>query len=153
VFHGIKFDVRGIVQLAGRQMVDKGYPTKVTGIHIRQKCAHVHFLHATGWPDRVGRQVGNYVIRFANGQTRYVPIIYGQDVYDWYGRDTGQLDRSGAMLAWTEPWPSRGVTHNARRLFLSTWINPLPDIEIQTMDYESTMGDAAPFLIGITLEL
>jgi hypothetical protein len=152
IFRGIPFDVRGIVQLAGRQMLDKGYPSKVPGIHIRQKCTRLHFLHATGWPEKIGRQVGNYVVYFANGHTRIIPIIYGQDVYDWFGRDTGQSGRTGAVLAWTEPPSREGLLQNSRRLFLTSWVNPLPDVQIHTLDYESTMSEAAPFLIAITAE-
>ena len=45
--------------------------------------------------------------------------------------------------------------NNARvrvRLFKHTWMNPLPDTEIVSIDYESTMADSAPFLIALTAE-
>jgi hypothetical protein len=34
----------------------------------------------------------------------------------------------------------------------TTWVNPLPSIEIDHIDYESAMTNSAPFLIAITVE-
>ena len=38
------------------------------------------------------------------------------------------------------------------RLFKSTWTNDLPNVEIKTVDFVSSMTDCFPFLIAITLE-
>jgi hypothetical protein len=36
------------------------------------------------------------------------------------------------------------------RLFKTTWVNPMPEKEITSMDYISTMSNAAPFLVAVT---
>jgi hypothetical protein len=38
------------------------------------------------------------------------------------------------------------------RLFRTTWVNPMPETQIRTLDYRSDMADAAPFLIAITAD-
>ena len=38
------------------------------------------------------------------------------------------------------------------RLFKTTWVNPLPETEIVSLDYVSTMAPAAPFLLAVTAE-
>jgi len=37
-------------------------------------------------------------------------------------------------------------------VFKTTWVNPLPGVEIDRIDYQATMENSAPFLIAITLE-
>ena len=38
------------------------------------------------------------------------------------------------------------------RIYKSTFANPQPDVEISSVDYVSTLKQAAPFLVGLTLE-
>ncbi len=205
-FRGIPFDVRGIVQLAGSQLRDQGYPSEVRGIPVGKRCRRLHFLHATGWKERVGRQIGSYVVHFADGQRRHIPILYGQDVLDWYRPAGGPEQNDGAVIAWEELSGGADNRSNAeagetpragagprggregapgagfgpgpggefsralgpvlgpgiptgprpgpppRRLFLTTWSNPLPSVEIESVDYISWMTDAAPFMVAMTIE-
>ena len=37
-------------------------------------------------------------------------------------------------------------------IYLMKWGNPRSDQVIQSLDYESTMTDASPFLLGVTVE-
>jgi hypothetical protein len=43
---------------------------------------------------------------------------------------------------------SKGTKH----LTKSTWVNPMPQTEIASIDYVSAMTTAEPFLIAITAE-
>lgn len=38
------------------------------------------------------------------------------------------------------------------RLFMTTWQNPQPDRVVTHIDYRSTMTEAAPFLVALTIE-
>jgi hypothetical protein len=38
------------------------------------------------------------------------------------------------------------------RLFKTTWVNPMPEKEIVSIDYTSAMSNSAPFLIAITAD-
>jgi hypothetical protein len=37
-------------------------------------------------------------------------------------------------------------------LFLTTWVNVAPDLEVDSIDYVSAMAVPAPFLIAISVE-
>jgi hypothetical protein len=151
-FSGVRFDVRGVIQLAGvqaQQQLSVRFPEAVEGIVVGQRGTQVHFLHACGWPAAPGTQIGTYVIHYANGQQQQVPINYGKDVVDWWMND--DLGGTSVDVAW------RGRNNSAPDnpqigIFRTTWNNPRPDQEIATIDYRSAMTDSAPFLIAITLE-
>ncbi len=152
---GVDFDIRGIVQLAGKASTSTNWPTEVDGLPVRQKCARVHFLHAAGWgkPAEEGKQIGSYIIHYATNNMRLeVPIIYGQAVRDWHewsGEAAGARDLT---VVWTG---ENGVSRRANakiRLFRTTWINLVPDVEIESIDFISNKANAAPFLVGITVE-
>src|SRR5262249_49785961 len=87
---GVEFDVRGIVHLtsanAERSDLRLSYPRNIEGIKVAQRARKIHFLHGVGWvrTDPAGTAVGNYVVHFANGEQRSIPITLGADVYDWH---------------------------------------------------------------------
>jgi hypothetical protein len=147
------FDIRGIVQLAGQQaqqQLSVQFPKKVTNIKVKQKAQRIHFLHGCGWQSPEGTTIGTYVIHYSDGQTRSVPIVYGVDVQDWWLSDQFTSDTKPNVV-WTgqnhaaPDGPNIGVCK-------TTWNNPLPDVEIDHIDYESAMMNSAPFLIAITIE-
>ena len=39
-----------------------------------------------------------------------------------------------------------------KTLFRTSWDNPLPDVELKSIDFVSGMADPAPFLIAISVE-
>jgi hypothetical protein len=149
---GIDFDVRGIVQLAGRQLANRGYPAKVGGIPLHRRCLQLHFLHATGWSEQPGRQIGNFIIHYAGGREHFIPIIYGQDVLDWVTPKGDIRHQGSAVVAWEGHATPGAMPSGARHLFLTSWQNPLPFVAIEFVDYESALTEAAPFLIAITAE-
>ena len=149
---GTSFDIRGIVQLSGKQAereLSVLFPEEAANITVQQKGQKVHFLHCCGWPSPKGTTIGTFVIHYRNEETRSVPIVYGVDVQDWWMNEDG-LD-SKSNVVWTgknhsaPDGPSIGVCK-------TTWVNPLPSIEIDHIDYESAMMNSAPFLIAITVE-
>jgi hypothetical protein len=150
---GVSFDVRGIVQLTGQQAERElrvQFPKGVSDITVQQKGQKIHFLHGCGWPSPKGTSVGHYVIHYGNGETRRVPIVYGVDVQDWWMVE-GDTAGNEVDVVWT------GENHAAPDgppigVCKTTWVNPLPDAEIDYIDYRSTMKDSAPFLIAITVE-
>ena len=115
----------------------------------------LYFLHATGWEAEAGRQVAVYVVHYANGFRRFVPVLYGQDVMDWQGRRGDKLRNMGAQVVWEEPVPApvgEVLPARSRRLFVTSWDNPQPEAELESLDFVSMVTDAAPFLVAITAE-
>jgi hypothetical protein len=149
---GVDFDIRGVVQLANKSSTK--WPREVKGIPVGLKCRRLHFLHAAGWgkPKDDGKQIGSYIAHFATYQIRLeIPIYYGRSVRDWHIQAGETAADKELKVAWTG---SNELTRgrDSLRLFLTTWENLVPDIEIETLDYVSAMADPAPFLVAITAE-
>ena len=149
---GTTFDVRGIVQLAGKELqktARNSYPQKILGIGISQTCHQLHFLQATGWRARDGTLIGSYVVHYADGREQTIPIVYGEDVRDWNaGGDSSTELKRGSIV-----WSAVNKAPLLVRLFKTTWLNPFPETEITSIDYLSKMSESSPFLIAITAEL
>jgi hypothetical protein len=60
--------------------------------------------------------------------------------------------RTGIILAWAGSNEAIKSQGEKVRVFKSTWLNPLPESEIQSIDYVSSMDNPAPFVIAITAE-
>jgi hypothetical protein len=152
---GIEFDVRGIVQLAGKSAASARFPREVKGIKVRQKCQRLHFLHATGYgkvPDEATR-IGSYVLHFATNQmTLEVQIVYGDDVRDWHALGGEPKPGKNLKVIWEGENAISKAENHKLRLFLTTWENLAPGIEIDWIDYVSAMANPAPFLIAITAD-
>jgi hypothetical protein len=157
---GVVFDLRGIVQLAGRfgKGMASGFPESVSGIPVNQKAASLHFLHGTEGPGLQtleGKAIARYVIHFADGQSEAIDVVFGRDIRTWHfwpqkvarEKDGPELVWSGPLERWKGEWPGRGA-----RLYRLTWKNRRPEIQIKSLDLISTMTDSCPFVIAITAE-
>ena len=154
-FSGVDFDVRGIVQLGSKSPSATNYPAVIDGILVKQKCQRLHFLHAAGFgvPGDEGKQIGTYVVHFATNEMRLeIPIRYGHEVRNWHAI-AGEPAAPGELkVTWKgENAQSKSVGRSIR-LFLTTWTNVAPGLEIESIDFVSGMTVPAPFLIAITVE-
>jgi hypothetical protein len=164
-YQGVRFDVRGIVQLAGTvsEQVASEFPQAVTNIYVGLKCKRIHFLHATGWGRRMtgngdllyepfGTRLASYRIHYSSGTEIEVPVIHGKDVSDWWYWPGTTEGLPGLRVAWTGTNASSQAQGTTIRLFDSAWENPQPDMEVRSIDFVSAMTKSAPFLIAITAE-
>ena len=141
---GVVLDLRGLVQLS-KDDSPPGFPNRVDGIALHQKCRRLHFLHATYHGESEGTEIGAYVVHFAGGQQEEIPIRYGQDLRDW----VAPADETKVQnIAWT----GGNSRFPATRLFHDFWENPHPEIEIESLDFVSKLTKCAPFLVAITAE-
>jgi hypothetical protein len=153
-FGGVKFDVRGLIQLSGRDALSQlvvRFPKEVKNIKVDRLGQSIHFLHAAGWMSPDGTTIGNYVVHYANGETREIPIVYGRDVRDWWTQNN-EPAKAELNTVWTGKNSMNPQTSPPQRLFKTTWKNPLPNVKIDSIDYRSTMTATAPFLVAITVE-
>jgi hypothetical protein len=154
-FGGVEFDVRGIVQLRSKSPSSTNFPVEIKGIHVGQKCRRLHFLHAAGFGAAAdeGKQIGSYVVHFATNQMRLeIPITYGQAVRNWHVLRDEPAPGSELNVVWTGENAVTKKSNGSLRLFLSTWTNLVPDLEIESIDFVSSMNNPAPFLIAITVD-
>jgi hypothetical protein len=155
-FAGVKFDVRGIVQLASTELLAQSalsddekarqYPRSVRGIPVRLRARRLHFLQASAWGAGDGEKVGEYVVHYADGQQRPIPLLYQRSLIDWWVKNATDKP-TDAEIAW-----HGSHTRSRISLFKYTWTNPRPDVAIDTIDFVSAMTRAAPFLVAITCE-
>ena len=146
-FAGVEYDLRGIIQLGGKSPGAKRFPARVNGIKIQRKCARLRFLHAAGFGSvtNEGEQIGSYILHFATNQMQLaLPIIYGRDLRDWHTL-AGEKPAPDLTVAWTGVNALSAASHNTIRLFTTTWINLVPAVEIESIDFVSAMGTACPF--------
>jgi hypothetical protein len=152
---GVEFDIRGIVQLGSKSSSTKKFPAEVKNIPINQKCQRLNFLHAStmGIMADEGKMIGSYIVHYATNRMRAdIPIIYGEDVRDWHVLPKEKSLTNQLAVAWTGTNAVSNTSIRSIRLFKTTWINIAPDLEIESVDYISAMGNAAPFLVAITTE-
>jgi len=156
VIASVKFDVRGVIQLAGGILngapLQARYPPQVEGIRVNQKCRQLCFLHATGRRVADGTTIGRYVIHYAKGEQAQVPIVYGENVRDWRFDPAVQEVTTNAVVAWTGENAAVRAQGKALRLYKFTWENPKPDLLIESIDFVSRNTQSSPFLIAITAE-
>jgi hypothetical protein len=152
---GVEFDVSGIVQLGSQSLAGTNYPTAVKGIGVHRKCKSLHFLQAacSGGAEAEGTRVGYYVVHFAENQMRLeIPINYGKNVRDWHTLADEPAAPKELKVAWAGENEVSRQAGRPLRLFVTTWVNMVPDVEIDSIDFNSSMAGPAPFLIGITAD-
>ena len=151
---GVAWDIRGIIQVTSQQLRDVSppWPAKVENISIGQVCQRLHFLHSACFDRSKPLQtIGQYLVRFEDGSEVEVPIVLGKDVLDWVVEPEAHMP--APVVAWVgQNTYSRNRGNRKIRLFKSTWENPRPHVRVTTIDFVSTMKQAAPFLIAITAE-
>ena len=165
IFAGVPFDVEGLIQLDGTNMMmfKKHYPAEIDGIRINRKCAKVYLFQGANWiyQHDFGTTVAKLVLHYTDGSTREIPIVAGEHIFDcWSPLFTTGVDpryfkmAPGTERAWTgsnpfikKIWPDESLI-----LYESTFENPQPNVTISSLDYVSTMTGTAPFLAGLTVE-
>jgi hypothetical protein len=154
-FSGVLFDVRGLIVLAGtRSLAVSGLalPEAVNGILVGRKGKALHFLQAAAFVGSVpGLKIGEYVIHYANGETRTADLIYGENELDWWVNPAeGHVTK--ADEAWFGSNPATRSRGMKTRLIQFTWNNPLPDVTIASIDFVSCLTTSSPMLVAITVE-
>jgi WD40 repeat protein len=140
---GVKFDIRGVVWL-NSDLHFPGVPEKVERIVLRRKAHRIHFLHGTHDWEKPGTQIASYVLHYSDGKQESLPVVYGRDVYDWQPERAPEDDPQGPKPVW------KGKSGN--RVYMTTWQNPRPEMEIASLDFVSSLIKCEPFLIAITTE-
>jgi len=154
VLDGVAFDIRGLIQLAASKSLDVTgvvFPEAVKGIAVHRKGSRLHFLQASFWSTDKGAKLGEYIVHYADGQTRSIPILYGQNILDWWAKPEG-IKLSDAVSVWQGSNPATRSMGLITHLIKYTWENPLPKVEISTIDFISDLIEAGPFLVALTIE-
>jgi hypothetical protein len=130
-------------------------PEKVEAITVDGTFDRLHILHSTGYGEveplmEDGTEIGAYVVHYADKTTERIPIVYGEDVRDWY--DWNRIDVKRGKIAWTGTNAASEGNQRHIRLFALDWNNPHPEKTVATIDVESKVTQCDPFVLAITLE-
>ncbi|MDB6019731.1 MAG: hypothetical protein JWR19_4220 [Pedosphaera sp.] len=151
---GVEFDVRGVVQLGSKSLPGTNFPPIIRSIRVHQKCQRLYFLHAAGFGSAAdeGKKIGTYVIHYTTNQMRLdIPLYYGKELRDWH-QPPAEPPAKDLTVAWTGENAAGKPLGRPIRLFMTTWVNLVPEFEIERIDFSSTMAGPAPFLVAITAE-
>ena len=155
VFAGVQFHVGDrYIQLGSKS---HKAPTEVKGIPVDQNAEALLFFHGTrnGADEKNhvedGDGVGDYRVHYEDGTTETIPIIYGEDVRDWWSWG-GKPNVSRGAIGWTGQSKMSREYKQDIHLYVMSWKNPHPEKKVTTLDYLSTAtGPAAPFCVAITV--
>jgi hypothetical protein len=147
----------GCIKLGGKLGPD--LPAKAE-IPVKRKFTKLHVLHATqngGFADEAhpthikdGTLIGEYTIRYSDGSTETIPIVYGEDVRDWWNWDKSKETKRGKVV-WTGTNPAVKMYEIDARLYELIWTNPKPDLEVASIVFSSKMDTpGAPFCVALT---
>ncbi len=165
-FAGIPFFVfERYIHLGGdsKHKTIEALPRLVKSIPVGHRAESLHFLHSIqGCGANAGMTVARYTIHYGDGTAETIRVVHGEDLWDWFpvgGHDPAALTRG--QMAWA------GSNEQVRdyirmesnfldqdpniRLYRSEWVNPHPDKEIASLDYEGANA-GAPFCIAITCQ-
>jgi hypothetical protein len=153
---GVKFKIEpGLIQLGS--WVFPGKPSKVTGIKVDRPCAKLHFLHATGntQQDQVveGTLVGRYIVHYDDDTIDNIPIVYGENIREWWFFPGATTDVTKGKIAWKGTNRSAMSNNVTIGLYMLTWENPRPERKVARLDFisRSHVG-SAPFCVAMTAE-
>ncbi|HTH46200.1 MAG TPA: hypothetical protein VMB21_01685, partial [Candidatus Limnocylindria bacterium] len=156
-FDGIRFDVRGIVQLNGLEMA-KSIPDitwSVEGVQVNLLARRLHFL---GGVDALfssftpGAPVGSCVIHYADGQQAVFPWRARKELDNIQYSPHSSRANTDSTVVWTG-MSCASESQNCRlRIMKTTWENPRPEVKIVSIDLKSEKVAPAPLIIAVTAE-
>ncbi|MBN1554330.1 MAG: beta galactosidase jelly roll domain-containing protein [Phycisphaerae bacterium] len=133
---------KSCIVLAGTERPN--FDKQVTGIPVGKKAKRLFFLQAGCYTTNNGQRIGQYRVRYKDGEVLEVPLVAGENIADWspYG---------GVPTKAIAVWKGDSGSFPAS-LYQFTWENPRPDVEISDIDMASAMRRGMPALVAITGE-
>ena len=148
----IPFDVRGAI-LVGGALKAEAYPMQSGPIPVGAHCSSIIFLHAaTGVTAAMGTEIGSYLVRFENGETREVPLVFGDQIVPFESRQVALKEGATSKVAWeglNEAIPTRGKDIQLAQF---RWMNPSPDVPVEQIQLRSHGSGAGICLLAVTLQ-
>jgi beta-lactamase regulating signal transducer with metallopeptidase domain len=130
-----------------------GKPEKVENIKVGRQLSRLYILQATAYIADDGVEIAKYTIHYEDGTTTTIPVVYGEDVLDWWKYSFCGEPTRGKVVWNGENEPAKREFDATIRLYMTTWQNPKPDVRISRIDYAVT-GETPcmPFCVAMTAE-
>jgi hypothetical protein len=156
VFLGVPFDVidpttndgKSVIVLRGRTL--PAGPTESSMIAVNRKVRGLFFLHSANYAQIDGARAGTYHIAYADGQSVDLPIVIGQNIYDWWFDHRDAEDSRTVPLRMSNAEP--GQPFRFPRVWW--WENTRQDVPVTSVTLRTEPDSpAALVLIGLTAGL
>lgn len=156
VFHGVPFQIDGLVYLWGNGPSgngSSGNPEIVPGIAVNRKFQSLYICHGSYYKSPDDTPVAKVVFRYEDGSSFTNMLLFGDDILDWKvsGREAPLRTPSGtnSSLAWIggEFSPKEKTP---LRYCMTAFDNPHPNEAISTIDLISCKTRTVPFILGMT---
>ena len=155
VLGGVRFRVGDTMIQLGSTNLDSA-PKQLEGIPVGRQVARIYLLHGTQWgdPDETpaGTRIGEYKVHYQDGSSASIPIVYGQDVRDWWNTDRDPVTRGRVVWTGSNRASELEQYRATLRLYLGVWENPHPEKKLTGIDVVSENTICAPFCVAITVE-
>ncbi len=152
---GIPFEVSGMIKIIGEgsRKDQRTYREQVEGIIVGKKFDRLHLLHTAHYPAADGTPYARIVLRYADGSTATLPLLFGRHARDWWRADPetrSALSDPNSEVVWRGG--DAGIKPGrTRRIFKTTFTNPKPEQEVNTIDVLShnTTPNATIFAMSV----
>jgi hypothetical protein len=151
-FNGQLFDIRGIIQLSSSVSEEKThifYPKEVIEIPIQQLAEKLCFIHSSAWESKKGEKVVDIIVNYADGTSQNIDIKYQLDVEDWWFFIEKSIFPVNCQSAWKGSNDRVKDLNCIIQLYQYTWINPQPQVEIESIDLLSAMNGTGYMLYAL----
>ncbi len=148
---GVPFNVDGLLRLSGSGDSAKSYREKVEGIAVGKKFGRLHLLHLTGATGPADLPYARVVLRYADGSTASLPLVYGTHARHWHRSKyeyPSALSDPNSKVVWRGTHES---TEKTLRLFKTTLENPKPDLDVATLDLVSENVAANAVILAMSV--
>ena len=125
------------------------FPSQVQNIVVGRKADQLHILN-TGWgPTVTGTPAAVYRVVYADGKVENFVARYEIEIGDaWLAGTTDNIPN----LVWRGEQAAMRDFKRDTALYLATWDNPRPDVEISHVDFRATLRRVNPLMVAITAE-
>jgi hypothetical protein len=134
---------RNAVMLWGFYAGKAKLPREVNGIAIQKRCEGLLFLHVCGWGGERGQKVGEYRVKYSDGSTETLPIVYGKNI--------AEATYPSPLPAARTAWEGTMGDGSPVRVYVYAWKNPHAEREISAVDFISSGTHVTPTLIGLSI--
>jgi hypothetical protein len=155
-FDGVPFLMFGKIDLTGLGRARDGefQPARVGDIPVGHRAARVHLIHGASYDAPDDTPIASVLLRYENGETRHLFIRYGVHARNWYveaNEVVAELSDPRSLVVWNGNTRPDGAGRPTR-LFKTTFDNPLPALEVRSIDLLSLFARANSVILAITLE-
>jgi hypothetical protein len=139
-----------VIQLANKKLKGR-WPQKVEGLKVSAKFDKLHVLHATAYSVADDTVIARYIVHYEDKSAETIDVVYGKDVRSWWYHD-GDKEPTRGNVTWKGSNDAAKAAGSSLWLFLRTWRNPHPEKKVASIGLVSTLTEAAPFVVAMTVE-